>query len=86
MASMSVAPAVRVLGMGAEAEVSTVLLGRGRLLVELDWRSRIDAHDRQFTGRRAAGVHVELEVIAPGICRAGGSPAMVDATGLDGAG
>jgi hypothetical protein len=61
--------------LGAEADVSTVLRGR-RLFVELDWRCRIDAHDRQFTGRRPAGVHVELEVIPPGIGGTGGAPAM----------
>jgi hypothetical protein len=84
MASM--APAVGILGMGAEGADMSTMLRRRRLLVELDWRCRIDAHDRQFTGRRAAGVHVQLEVIPPGICRAGRSPAMLDATGLDGAG
>jgi hypothetical protein len=79
----SVAPK-GILGLGAESDVSTVLRGR-RLLVEQDWRCLIDAHDRQFTGRRPAGVHVELEVVPPGIGGAGGAPAMQDPTRLDGA-
>lgn len=61
--------------------MSTVLRGR-RLFVELDrGRRRIDAYDRQLTGRRAAGVHVEIEVIPPGVGRAGGPPAMLGAAG-----
>ena len=79
----SVAPK-GILGLGAEADVATVLRGR-RLLVELDRGRRIDAHDRQLAGRRPAGVHVELEVIAPWIGGGGGAPAMQDSTGLDGA-
>jgi hypothetical protein len=39
---------MRILGMGAESDVSTVLGGRG-LLIELDWRCWVDAYDRQFT-------------------------------------
>jgi hypothetical protein len=74
-----------ILGMGAESDVSTVLGGR-RLLIELDWRCWVDAHDCQLTGCRSAGVHVELEVISPGICSAGGASAMLDATELHEAG
>jgi hypothetical protein len=74
-----------ILGMGAESDVSTVLRGRW-LLIELDWRCWVDAYDRQFTGCRSAGVHVELEVISPGIRGTGGASAMLDATGLNGAG
>jgi len=76
---------VRILGVAAVAEVSTVLRGR-RLLVELDRRRRVDAYDRQFTGRRSTRVQVEIEVITPGVRRAGGPPAMQDAAGQDGAG
>jgi hypothetical protein len=76
---------VRILGVAAEAEVSTMLRGR-RLLVELDRRRRIDAYDRQLAGRRSTGVQVEIDVISPGIRCAGGSPAMQDAAGEDGAG
>jgi hypothetical protein len=75
-----------ILGMGAESDVSPVLRGR-RLLIELDWRCWIDAYDRQFTGCRSVGVHVELEMISPGIRSAGRASAMLDAaTGLNGAG
>lgn len=76
-----------ILGMGAESDrdVSTMLRGRRRL-IELDWRCWVDAHDCQFTGCRSAGVHVELEVISPGIRSTGGASAMLDATGLNGAG
>jgi hypothetical protein len=74
-----------ILGMGAESDVSTVLRGR-RLLIELDWRRWVDAHDGQFTGCRSAGVHVELEVISPGICSTGRASAMLDAMRLNGAG
>jgi hypothetical protein len=76
---------VRILGVAAVAEVSTVLRG-GRLLVELDRGRRVDAYDGQFAGRRSAGVQVEIEVISPGVRRAGGPPAMLDATRQDGAG
>ena len=60
------------------AEVSTMLmLLRGRrLLGELDRGRRIDAYDGQFAGHRSSGVHVEIEVIAPGVRGAGGPPAM----------
>ena len=71
--------------MGTEAEMSTLLRRRG-LLIELDRRRRIDAYDRQFTGCRSAGVHVELDMIAPWVGSAGRSPAMQDATGQNGAG
>jgi hypothetical protein len=74
-----------ILGLGAESDVSTVLRGR-RLLIELDWRCWVDAYDCQFTGCRSAGVHVELEVIPPGIRSTGGASAMLDAMGLNGAG
>jgi hypothetical protein len=74
-----------ILGMGAESDVSTVLRGRRRL-IELDWRCWVDAHDCQFTGCRSAGVHVELEVSSPGIRSTCGASAMLDATGLNGAG
>lgn len=84
MAVASVA-LVRILGVAAVAEVSTMLRGR-RLLVELDRRRRVDAYNRQFTGRRSTGVHVEIEVISPGVRRAGGPPATLDAAGQDGAG
>jgi hypothetical protein len=73
-----------ILGMGAESDVSTVLRGRG-LLIELDWRRWVDAYNCQFTGCRSAGVHVELEVISPGIRSTGGASAMLDAMGLNGA-
>jgi hypothetical protein len=71
----------RTLGVATEAQMSTVLRGR-RLFVELNrgWR-RIDAYDRQLTGRRAAGVHVETEVISPGVGRASRTPAMLGAAG-----
>ena len=74
-----------ILGMGAESDVSTVLRGR-RLLIELDRRCWVNAHDCQFTGRRSAGVHVELEVISPGIGSTGRASAMLDSTGQNGAG
>jgi len=73
---------VRILGVATVAEGSTVLRGR-RLLVELDRRRRVDAYNRQFTGRRSTGVQVEIEVISPGVSRAGGPPAMQDAAGQD---
>ena len=85
MAVASEAP-VRILGVAGVAKVSTMLLRGRRLLGELDRGRRVDAYDGQFAGRRPSGVHVEIEVIAPGVCRAGGPPAMLNAAGQDGTG
>src|SRR6266851_5850510 len=71
--------------MTAEANMSTVLGGR-RLLVELDRRRRVDAYNCQFTGCRATRIHVEIDVIPPGVRCAAGPPAMLDTARLDRAG
>ena len=47
-----------------------LLTGR-QLLGELDRGCLVDVHNGQFAGRRSSGVHVEIEAVAPGVCRAG---------------
>ena len=58
------------------------MLLRGQwLLGELDRGRRVDAHS-QFAGRRPSGVHVEIEVIAPGVRRAGAIEAELTGPGV----
>ena len=81
MAVASKAP-VRILGVASVAEVSTMLLRGQRLLSELDRGRQVDAHDGQLAGHRSSGVHVEIEVIAPGVRRAGAIEAELTGPGF----
>ena len=72
---------MRALGMGGKAKRSTVLRG-GRLLIELNLRCRIDAHDGQFTRSRSTWIHVHLEMCAPRVRGTGRSPPVLYAAGL----
>src|SRR5712675_1878926 len=71
--------------MSTEPDMSTVLR-RGRLLIELKCWGRIDAYDGEFAERRSAGVHVEFDMISPGIRGGAGPPALQSAAGLNRAG
>jgi hypothetical protein len=73
---------MRTLGMSGKAEMSTVLR-RGRQVIELNLRGRVDAHDGQFAGCRPTGIHVEFEMCAPWVSGTGRSPAVLYTAGLD---
>ena len=73
--SSSCCCAVAVASVRVATEMATLLRG-GWVLIELDRRCRVDAHDGQFAGRRPSWVHVELQVRTPGIGSRRGSPAL----------